>query len=304
MKKEIYMNMEMVRTLKPALRGVNVGNTERRISLITGLALLFYVLVRRPGRKIAIPAALEAVYLLYRGATGHCVLYQAMEINRSQERNHGIRVQRAVTVNKPREELFRTWRNFENLPHFMHHLQSVRVDAGNGKQSHWVAKSPFGGVIEWDSEITDEVENELLAWRSLPGAWVENAGVVRFSDAPGGRGTIVSVLMQYNPPAGSMGAAVAKLLGEEPGQQVRSDLYHFKQIMETGELASVQGQTSGRDEARNRRFVNEALHQEDNIRNNLSDENDLVEQASDDSFPASDPPAWISSGRKRQRSQP
>lgn len=298
------MNMEVVRRQRPALRGVNVGNMERKVSLLTGLALLSYVLVQKPGKKIGIPTALQAAYMLYRGASGHCAVYQAMEINRSQEGNQGIRVQRAVTVNKPREELFRTWRNFENLPHFMQHLQSVRVDATDGRKSHWVAKSPFGGVIDWDSEITDERENEYLAWRSLPGAFVENTGVVRFSDAPGGRGTIVSVCMQYNPPAGSMGAAVAKLLGEEPSQQVRSDLYHFKQIMETGEMASIQGQTSGRDELWNRRFVNEALHQPQRMQETMENEDDLVELASDDSFPASDPPAWISSGKKVQRNQP
>jgi uncharacterized membrane protein len=291
--------MEALEIRKPVLRRQNVGETERKVSLISGLGLLSYVLIQRPRRKIAIPMALEAAYMLYRGASGHCVVYQALEVNRSLEGNRGIRVQRSVTVNKPREEIFRTWRNFENLPRFMEHLQSVRVDEGNTRLSHWVAKSPFGGVIEWDSEITDERENEYLAWQSLPGSTVESTGVAQFSDAVGGRGTVVSVLMQYNPPAGSMGAAIAKLLGEEPGQQVRSDLYHFKQFMEAGEIATVQGQSSGRDEPGRNRFVNEALHQKETV----EPRQDSVEQASDDSFPASDPPAWISSGRKKERSR-
>ncbi len=291
--------MEASEIRKPVPRRQNVGGTERKVSLISGLGLLSYVLIQRPSRNIGIPMALEAAYMLYRGASGHCVVYQTMEINRSREGNRGIRVQRSITVNKPREEIFSTWRNFENLPHFMDHLLSVRVDKGNTKLSQWVAKSPFGGVIEWDSEITDERENEYLAWQSLSGAIVESMGVVQFSDAMGGRGTVIRVLMQYNPPAGSMGAAVAKLLGEEPGQQVRNDLYRFKQMMETGEIATVQGQSSGRDEPGRNRFVNEALHQKKNV----VPHQDAVEQASDDSFPASDPPAWISSGREKARSR-
>jgi len=226
--------------------------------------------------------------MLYRGATGHCVVYDMMEIDRADDGDKGIQVQRSITVNRPRDELFRLWRNTENLPRFMEHLKSVRIISEEGKQSHWVAKAPLGREIEWDSVITDEIENEYLAWHSLPGSAVESIGSVRFSDAPGGRGTVVSVSMQYHPPAGSMGAAFAKLFGEEPGQQVRDDLRHFKQIMETGEIPSVEGQTSGRSQDFERSMAERER------------EKDLVEEASDESFPASDPPGWISHKRPKR----
>jgi len=227
--------------------------------------------------------------MIYRGATGHCVLYQMMEINRSLEGNKGIQVQRAVTINLPREQLYRIWRNFENLPRFMKHLQRVDVDeATDGKHSHWVAKAPFGREIQWDAEITEDRKNEYIAWRSLPGAIVGSTGTVRFVDAPNTLGTIVHVLMQYNPPGGSLGAVIARLFGEEPGQQLRSDLRNFKMMMETGEIASVEGQPSGRNKEYGRSIVDRKRHR------------DQVEEASAQSFPASDAPAWIS-GREQER---
>lgn len=274
----------------PIMNRVNVGPAERKMSLATGLGMLAYLVARRPDAKLALPLGLEAGYMLYRGATGHCYVYQMLDINRSGDGQQGIQVRRAITVNKPRDELFRIWRNFENLPRFMTHLQRVDVDeATGGTRSHWVAKAPLGREVEWDSEITDERENEYLAWQSLPDSIVENQGTVQFSDAPNGRGTIVSVSMEYHPPAGSMGAAVAKLFGEEPDTQVREDLRHFKQMMETGEIASVEGQSSGRNPDEDRSIVQRKY------------ERDHVEEASMQSFPASDPPGWISGKTNKQR---
>ena len=273
---------------RPASR-VNVGTAERAISLASGLAMIYYILSRRPDMKFSLPMSMDAGYLIYRGATGHCVIYEMMEIDRSEKGIKGIRARRSVTVNLPREKLYRIWRNFENLPRFMTHLQRVDVhDEDSRKRSHWVAKAPFGREIAWDAEVTEERENEYIVWRSLPGSTVQSEGNIQFKDAPGGRGSIVTVSMRYNPPAGSMGAAVAKLFGEEPGQQLNDDLRHFKQMMETGEIVSVEGQSSGRNKIFDRSIAERQK------------EEDLVQEASEESFPASDPPGWISSKQKRR----
>ncbi len=152
--------------MQPAInRRLNVGPVERGLSVAAGLAGIYIILSRRPDRKIGLPLAMDAGYMIYRGATGHCVFYQMMEINRSLEGNKGIQVQRAVTVNMPREQLYRIWRNFENLPRFMKHLQRVDVDeATDGKHSHWVAKAPFGREIQWDAEMT-----KIARMSTLPG---------------------------------------------------------------------------------------------------------------------------------------
>jgi uncharacterized membrane protein len=164
---------------------------------------------------------------------------------RNGARNAGaIRVAHAVTINRAPEELYRFWRDFQNLPRFMKHLESVR-ETGNGR-SRWVAKAPGGRTVQWDAEITEDRPNELIAWRSLEGAAVDNVGSVRFDRAPGGRGTIVRVEMRYRPPAGAAGAAVAKLLGQNPGWLVKDNLRRFKQTMETGEVITTEGQPAGR----------------------------------------------------------
>ena len=156
----------------------------------------------------------------------------------------GIPVKRFVTIGRSPEELYKFWRDFQNLPRFMKHLESVQVM--DEKRSHWIVKAPAGTTVEWDAEITEDRPNELITWRSLEGADVDNTGSVRFERAPGARGTVVRVDIQYNPPGGKLGSLVAKLFGEEPGQQIQEDLYRFKQLMETGEVATTEGQPSGR----------------------------------------------------------
>jgi uncharacterized membrane protein len=155
-----------------------------------------------------------------------------------------IRVAQSVTINRSPEELYRFWRDFQNLPRFMKHLESV-WERGDGR-SHWAAKALTGTTVEWDAEITEDRPNELIAWRSLEGSDVDSVGSVRFERAPGGRGSIVKVEMRYSPPAGVVGATLAKLLGKDPGRQIKEDLRRFKQIMEAGEIITTEGQTAGR----------------------------------------------------------
>jgi len=235
--------------------GVNVGSIERWASAVGGGALAVYGIARRDKSGLALAAA--GGVLLYRGVTGHCPAYGALGVSTGDGILHnpdatvghgeGIKVEKQVTINKSPEELYRFWRNFENLPHFMKHLESVAVQ--DDKRSHWVAKAPAGRTVEWDAEVINEVENELIAWRSLEGADVANAGSVRFEPAPGGRGTIVRVVLEYKPPMGKLAVPLAKLFGEEPGVQVDDDLRRFKQVMETGEIATTSGQpTNGETE--------------------------------------------------------
>lgn len=153
---------------------------------------------------------------------------------RNGGRTSGIHIKRSITVARPREEVYSFWHDFKNLPRFMKHLESVTV-MGNGR-SHWKAKAPAGSTVEWDAETTADQPNELIAWHSLGNADVSNSGMVRFVEAPGGRGTEVHVDLHYDPPGGAIGALFAKMFGEEPGGQIADDLRRFKQVMEIGEV--------------------------------------------------------------------
>ena len=233
---------------------VNVGQTERWVSAVGGGALALYGLPR--GSLGGIALALVGAALVQRGYSGHCGLYEAIGYSGSGDaslRNsenvsvpaeRGIKVEKSVTINRPTGELYSYWRNFENLPRFMNHLESVRQMSGD--RSHWVAKAPAGTTVEWDAEIYNEKENELIAWRTLEGSQVSSAGSVRFEKAPGGRGTTVRVSLKYDPPGGKLGALVARLFGENPEQQIDEDLGRFKQLMETGEVSTTAGQPTGR----------------------------------------------------------
>jgi len=149
----------------------------------------------------------------------------------------------AITINASPDEVYAQWRDFERLPTFMYHLESVET-TGEGRW-HWVAKAPAGTTVEWDAEITEDVPGQSIAWRSLDGASVDNSGSVRFQPRPGGRATEVYVQVEYSPPGGALGKVVAKLFGEEPNQQISDDLRRFKQIIETGEIARSDGSPLG-----------------------------------------------------------
>jgi uncharacterized membrane protein len=226
---------------KPAADdSINVGTTERLISGVAAAAVAAVGIRKRRLRPLLLPIAGS---LFSRAVTGRCAVNRAIGRNSAKgsrvspvasvRRGEGIKVEKRVVVNRPVEEVYRFWRNFENLPRFMDHLESVTVL--DETRSHWVAKAPAGTRVEWDASIHNEIENELIAWRSLEGADINHAGSVHFTSAGQGE-TEVRVVLSYEPPAGKVGAALAKLLGEEPSQQVEEDLRRFKQVMEATEV--------------------------------------------------------------------
>ena len=174
-------------------------------------------------------------YLIFRGVNQDDGASQSGSGQYAPYRNQGagIQVRESIVVEKPDSELYRYWRRLENLPTIMSHLESVTE---LGKRSHWKAKGPLGTSPEWDAVITDERENETISWRSLEDAQVPNEGTVRFSRR-GDNSTEVIVSLTYHPPLGPVGAAVAKLFGEEPSQQIKDDLQNFKQSVEGGTLS-------------------------------------------------------------------
>jgi uncharacterized membrane protein len=182
---------------------------------------------------INIPLAAFGGYLLFQGVTGRAPVMEALGINMGRtDGKTGMDVISSISISRPRSEVYNFWRNFENFPQFMNHVKSIRKLDESGRRSHWVAKAPAGQSVEWDAEIIEEQPNEMIAWKSLPGSTVDNQGSVRFNDSIDGDGTVVTVHMTYEPPAGQIGKAVAKLFGEEPSVQIRDDLNRLKQIME------------------------------------------------------------------------
>lgn len=154
-----------------------------------------------------------------------------------------LRIDKSIAINRSVDECYRFWHDFENFPSFMKHLESVRITGEN--RVHWKAKAPAGTSVEWDAELIADQPGRYLAWRSLEGADIDNAGSIRFERAPGGRGTVMYVELEYRPPGGAAGALIAKLFGEEPEQQIDEDLRRFKWLIETGEIPTTVGQSSG-----------------------------------------------------------
>lgn len=228
---------------------VNVGTNERWASGVVGGLMVVDGL-----RRATLGGLAEAILggaLAYRGYTGHCQGYEALGIDTAQGRSskagrhhRGTLIVRSFTIARSPEDCYGFWRNFENLPRFMTHLESVKtIDA---TRSHWVARAPLGQTVSWDAEILNETPNELIAWKSIPGSTINQAGSVRFRPAPGGRGTELTVELNYEPPGGQVGATIAWLFGEEPSWQIQEDLRRFKQLMEAGEIPTIEGQPSCR----------------------------------------------------------
>ncbi len=220
---------------RPA-RTINVGTTERLLSVLGGGVLAAFGLSRKTTNGLLLAGLGGA--LIYRGASGHCDVYQALRLSSADSTDrgtvparHAIHVEHSITILRPREELFSFWRRLENLPRIMPHLISVKELDGN--RSHWVARG-LTGPIEWDAEVFNERSGEMIAWKSCEGAEVATAGSVHFETTPGDRGTEVRVVMDYIPPAYKLGAGIAWLAGRDAESQIREDLRTFKRIMETG----------------------------------------------------------------------
>ena len=229
-------------------RSENMSETERWVSLVIGGGLL--TLGAKQGIRNGLMLAATGGALLYRGVTGQCPLYKVAGIDTSTDRprpgvsvphGRGVKVENAVLINKSPEELYRYWRQFENLPRFMENLVSVKTEGD--QRSHGVVKAIGNAEVSWDAEIVNDVPNELIAWRTVENSDVDHAGSVRFEGSE--RGTRVRVTMEYRPPAGKIGVGLAKLFGQEPRQMIESDLQRFKQLMESGEVLSVQEQSHG-----------------------------------------------------------
>ena len=232
----------------------NVANSERIGSVAIGAALVAYGLRRRD--PVGVITALLGGAFITRGASGQCPMYRSLGVSTGTaaavldprarrdvtgraatvNARKAMKIERTATIDRSRAELYTFWRNFENLPRFMEHLVSVKVLTPT--RSHWVAKAPAGMTVEWDAELVNDIPDTLIAWKSVGDTDVPNAGSVHFSDAAGGRGTIVKVVIDVEHPGGSVGRLVAKLSGEDPDREVREDLRKFKQLMETGEVTT------------------------------------------------------------------
>jgi uncharacterized membrane protein len=218
-------------------RRTSIGALERVAALTTATAVVAYGLSRRNWPGVCLAAA--ATPIAYRGLAGAWPPGGNGHSPRALTRaalggKRGLHVRESVRLEKPMDEVYRFWRQLENLPRFMNYLEEV-TDLGGG-HSHWVAKGPAGTRVEWDAEIINEVENQVIGWQSLPGGDITAAGSVNFDTVRNGRNTQVSVHFQYAPPAGRAGSIIAMIFGREPSQTVREDLRRFKQLLEAGEF--------------------------------------------------------------------
>jgi uncharacterized membrane protein len=215
----------------------NISVTEKWVSTIAGAALALAAYQRRNNLL-----GLAGLSLIGRGVSGFCPINKAVGRNSASRDtrqalggSRGVIVESSVTIDRPVIDVYSLWRQFENLPRFMYHLEEVR-DLGGGR-SRWTAKGPMGAELSWEAEIINDVPLELISWRTLPNADVISAGSVRFKPTGDDLGTEVRVKLQYDPPAGKVGATLAWLLGEDAQQGIDDDLHRFKQLLETGEIS-------------------------------------------------------------------
>jgi uncharacterized membrane protein len=231
------------------LEGIHWSDVKRALPIV-GSALVLLGMARRSPLAVLLAAVGGGMlYESYRSGTlKQSVSYlKGTPTQQTLAMGQGIRIQESVTVRRSPEDLYRFWRNLENLPRVMNYLDAVHVVSP--MRSHWVAKAPAGKTVAWDAEIVTRTENHEILWRSREGSQIANAGSVRFIPT-GNRGTEVHVSLSYSPPAGSVGVVIAKIFGEEPHRQIEQDLLRFKQFMETGEFATTEGQPAGHSKKR------------------------------------------------------
>lgn len=218
-----------------ATRPQNVGQLERLGSMVGGSMLLLGALKRGNGSLLS---ALLGGSLLYRGLTGHCHGYELLGINTAEHPpatavpgQEGVKIEKTITIQRSPEQLYAYWRKLENLPRVMRHLESVEVL--DNRRSRWVASGPAGLSVAWQAEVINERQNEMIAWRSLPGGDIDTAGSVRFKSLGAAGGTEVTVSLKYNPPAGKAGHWLATLLGQGLEQELDEDMGRLKSVMES-----------------------------------------------------------------------
>lgn len=218
--------------------GINVGSIERKASLVGGAALAASGVAQLTHRKILPGLAMMAAggMFMYRGKTGHCDLYEKMGVDTAGADVHGLTVEKVMTINRRPQEVYDFWHNFENLPRFMKHLDTVQTIGVT--TSHWKAHGPGNISVEWDAEMTEDQPGRRISWRAVENADIPNEGKVEFNEAPAGRGTELKVRIQYYPPAGTAGKVAAKILHGLNARQIEEDMKRLKQILETGEAVT------------------------------------------------------------------
>jgi uncharacterized membrane protein len=236
--------------------GTNVNQAERALSMLIGSILVASGLKRRSlGGAVM---ALAGGGLVTRGVTGHSTMYQKLglhteggrKLSKTRPDSEGLEITRAVTIGKPAEDLYRLWRDPQVQSRLLGDYGEVALK--DGKHMHWTLHGPMGSRIEWDSDIVEERPNELLGWKTRPGAELPNEGSVQFSPAPGNRGTEVVLRMRFSPPGEVPAGGVMKLLGFIPKQLAYKALWRFKAFAETGEVPSIKLQPACRNDGRDR----------------------------------------------------
>ena len=258
---------------------INISDTERIISAVAGAGLA-YTGFRNTRSAWGVPAALTGGYLIFRGASGYCWFNQLLGINTASKQEEGILIDKTFTINSPKNQLYAFWRSLENLPGIMSHLSEVRQL--DNRRSHWSATIPgLPDLIEWEAEITEEIENELIAWQSVEHATIDNAGAVRFTETPDG-GTEIHIMISYKPPMGDVGKTIAGFLNPVFRKMIKKDLKNFKSTFERDHQTQPSSDTNFGDTSPHEREPNTGVgpdnnlfHERENLNENLNSQNTI-----------------------------